>query len=294
MGGGLGTIVITGASTGVGLATARRLMKEDCRLVLTAREASLGRFREQGIVESDRLHLRALDVTSSEQRSALVGEALEQWDGVRVLVNNAGVSYRSVVEHATEDDRLRQMDVNFRSPMELARMVLPHMRAERRGQIINVSSVGGMMAMPTMALYSASKFALEGATEALSYEVKPWNIRVSLVQPGFINSDGFEKVRYTLKSSLGAGGGQDPYAAHYQNMAGFIERLMRLVHATPDSVARTIVRTIKRRHPPLRVAGTLDAFIFSLLRRLLPQRIYHFALYRSLPGIRSWGPSDKS
>ena len=91
------------------------------------------------------------------------------------------------------------MDVNFRSPMELTRLVLPGMRAKRAGRIITVSSVGGMMAMPTMAAYSASKFALEGAHEALWYEVRPWGIRVSLVQPGFVHSDGFQKVRYTTQ-----------------------------------------------------------------------------------------------
>ncbi len=94
--------------------------------------------------------------------------------GVDVLINNAGVAYRSVVEHVSERERLQQMGINFRAPMELTRLVLPYMRSRRAGRIINVSSMGGMMAMPTMAVYSASKFALEGATESLYYEVKPW------------------------------------------------------------------------------------------------------------------------
>jgi short-subunit dehydrogenase len=171
------TVLVTGASTGLGLALARRLLEvTPCRLVLTARESSMKRFAPAGIVEGPRVHLRALDVTSAEQRKRVVEEAADCWGGVDVLVNNAGVMYRSVLEHVSDAERLEQMDVNYQAPMALIRLVLPHMRAQRAGRILNVSSVGGMMAMPTMAIYSASKFALEGATEALYYEVKPWNI----------------------------------------------------------------------------------------------------------------------
>jgi short-subunit dehydrogenase len=207
-----------------------------------------------------------------------------------VLINNAGVNVRSVVEHVSEADRLAQMDVNFRSPMELSRLVLPHMRAQGFGRILNVSSVGGMMAMPTMSVYSASKFALEGASEALSYEVRPWNIYVSLIQPGFINSDGFEKVRFTRLSESARDVSSDPYHNHYEYMSGFIEKVMRLVPSTPDSVAKKIVRTMLSRRPPLRVPATLDAHLFSALRRLLPRELYHTILYHSLPKVKLWGP----
>jgi NAD(P)-dependent dehydrogenase (short-subunit alcohol dehydrogenase family) len=164
---------------------------------LTARAESLSRFAEAGIVESARVLLRPLDVTADDERRALIDEIENRCGGVDALINNAGVAYRSVVEHVTEQERLEQMGINFRSPMEMARLVLPSMRRKRAGRIINVSSVGGMMAMPTMSVYSASKFALEGATEALYYEVRPWNIRVSLIEPGFIHSTSFQKVHYT-------------------------------------------------------------------------------------------------
>lgn len=286
------TVVITGASTGLGLATARRLLAADrWRLVLTARRSSLGRFAEAGIVESDFVHLRPLDVTVPDERAALVFEAERDWGGVDVLVNNAGVSVRSVVEHVTEADRMNQLDINFRSPMELTRLVLPGMRARRSGRILNVSSVGGMMAMPTMGVYSASKFALEGACEALWYEVRPWNIHVTLVEPGFINSDGFERVRWTHLGQVAAADPADPYHAHYREMSRFIERIMRFTVATPESVARRVERLILRRRPPLRAAVTPDAWAFSLLRRLLPRDPYHWLLYRMLPNIRAWGPA---
>ena len=282
-------IVITGASTGVGLALARLLLPTKHRLTLTARESSLARLREAGFHDSERLFLCPLDITKGSERKAAIDATVARYGGIDVLVNNAGITYRSVTEHVTMPDLLAQMDVNFRSPMALIRLSLPYMRAQRWGRILNVSSVGGMMAMPTMGAYSASKWALEGMSEALWYEARPFNIHVSLIQPGFINSDGFEKVRFTGPSATGKDSHTDPYYEHYRGMSGFIGKVMRAVPATSDSVARTIVRTIERERPPLRVPATMDAHLFALLRRLLPRPLYHWVLYRSLPGIRRWG-----
>jgi short-subunit dehydrogenase len=282
-------VLLTGASTGLGLAIAQRLLATRHRLILTARESSLPRLVEAGLQESERVHFRVLDITSTADRQRIVDEAGCQWGGVDVLINNAGVAYRAVVEHISDEGRWDQMNINFRAPMELIRLVLPGMREKRQGRIINISSVGGMMAMPTMALYSASKFALEGATESLWYEVRPWNIHVSLVQPGFIRSDSFLRTRYTLASERATADAANPYHEHYDQMARMIGQLMRSTRATPDRVARVVVRTLERRHPPLRVAGTWDARVFGLLRRVLPRRAYHALLYRQLPRVDVWG-----
>lgn len=283
-------VVITGASRGLGLALACQLHALDrFRLVLTARETSLSRFADAGLEESQHLWIHALDVTSESERALLIENVTEKWKRVDVLINNAGTMTRAVVEHVTVRDRLTQMAVNYLAPMDLARLVLPGMRDRRWGRIINISSVGGMMAMPTMSVYSASKFALEGASEALSYEVRPWGVYVTLVQPGFINSDGFEQVQYTDRSRLALERENSPYHAHYKNMAGFIARIMRRVPATSESVAARVLRVILASRPPVRVAGTVDAFLFSALRRLLPRNLYHEVLYRSLPGIEDWG-----
>ena len=287
------TILVTGASSGLGLALTRRLLDSEHRLILTARESSLHRFAEQGIEESTRVRLRPLDVTDADQRERVVRDANREWDGVDALVNNAGVSYRSVVEHTTDRERRAQMAINFLAPMELARLVLPGMRAKRRGHVINVSSVGGMMAMPTMAVYSASKFALEGATEALWYEVRPWNIAVSLVQPGFIHSQSFEKVRFTSMGKRSVRDEHAAYHAHYEHMGPFIARLMEISRATPENVASKILWALERPHPPLRVPATWDAHAFSLLRRILPRGLYHRVLYWNLPHVRSWGPGNQ-
>lgn len=283
-------VLVTGASAGLGLVIARQLIARGrYRVILTAREASLGRFAAAGIHEGPSVRLRALDVTSAPERRAVIAEAEDSWGGVDVLINNAGVSFRAVLEHVRDDDRLAQMDVNFLGPMELARLVLPGMRGKRAGRILNISSVGGMMAMPTMAVYSASKFALEGATEALWYEVRPWNIHVTLIQPGFIHSGSFQNVRFTADSRRASEDASLAYAPHYQHMGAFIARMMHRVPATPETVARKVVRTMERRRPPLRVTATFDASLFALMRRLLPRRLYHWLLYRNLPHIKEWG-----
>jgi short-subunit dehydrogenase len=140
-----------------------------------------------------------------------------------------------------------------------------------------------------MALYSASKFALEGACESLWYEVRPWQIKVSLVQPGFIHSDSFKRTRYTPQSKRALSDETDPYHPHYEHMAGFIARLMEGTKVTPEAVATRILNVMRQRNPPLRVAAGADAHFFNLLRRLLPRRLYHSILYSALPGIRTWG-----
>jgi short-subunit dehydrogenase len=282
-------VLVTGAGTGLGLALARRLIATRHRLILTARASSLARLAAEGIHETERTWIRPLDITAATERERVVQEAEQRWGGVDILINNAGVAYRAVVEHITDEGRLDQMNVNFRAPLELIRLVLPGMRRKRAGRIINISSVGGMMAMPTMALYSASKFALEGATEALWYEVRPWNIHVSLVQPGFIHSDSFKRTRFTEPSRRGSDDQANPYHEHYEHMGRMIARLMNATKATPERVADVVLRTMRRRNPPLRVAGTWDARVFGLLRRILPRGLYHRVLYRRLPRVDAWG-----
>lgn len=283
------TILVTGASVGIGLELARLLLKSPHRLVLTARATSLARFAEEGIVPGERVMLLPLDITIDEDRIAAVRAVERRWGGIDVLVNNAGLSYRAVAEHVTEFERLAQLDANFLGPMELTRLVLPHMRTQRYGRIINVSSVGGMTAMPTMSIYSASKFALEGASESLWYEMRPFNVRVSLVRPGFIHSDGFRKVRFTAQGQHALLDANDPYHAHYANMDELIEALMTLTFYTPRDVAETIIDVIEDKNPPLWISGTLDAYVFDKLRRWLPAGLYHRLLYAGLPRIWRWG-----
>lgn len=281
-------VLVTGASSGIGLALARTLWQSQFRVVITARKESLSKLARESLTSNERYLVKELDVSRDDERRACIKEIDKDWGGVDILINNAGISYRAVIEHTSEEDYLRQFAVNFLGPMELIRLVLPGMRKKRGGHIINVSSVGGMMAMPTMGAYSASKFALEGASEALWHELKPWNIKVTLVQPGFVHSSSFQKVYLSDMARLSTQG-NDGYSLYYQNMQEFIERFMNRSFATPASIARKIMRVVESSNPPLRLPVTADATIFGLMRRFLPRRFYHWVLYRNLPGIKEWG-----
>ncbi len=281
-------IMVTGCGSGLGFALAELLYSSNkYRLVITARSRSLKKLKER-FPESDFLMIRELNVSIEKQRKNLVEEVERLWGCVDILINNAGISYRAVVEHMTDEDEFLQMQTNYLGPLGLTRLVLPKMREKGRGKIINVSSVSGMLAMPTMGAYSASKYALEGASEALWYEMRPLGINVSLIQPGFINSNSFKHVYYTPlshpKRTI-----EGPYSDYYHHMTPFVEKMMRLSVATPEKIAKCIFNVIKKQNPPLWVAATPDALVFHLIRRILPRRWMLPVLFSFLPNARSWG-----
>ncbi len=284
------TVLLTGCNSGIGLALLRALLKTDFRVVATVRQKSMEEFFKLEFQECDRLIVRPLDLCEYEQSVSLIKEIDEKFGGVDILINNAGISYRSVVEHMSPPDDEHQLRVNYLGPFNLIRNALKTMREKKSGKIINISSVGGMMAMPTMSAYSASKFALEGASEALWYEVRPWNITVTLVQLGFVSSKSFQNVILTKRGLQATKDKSNPYHHHYKHMSEFIEKLMLHSFSSPEKIAKKILKVINSKSPPLRVSGTSDARFFLLLRRLLPRFIYHYVLYKSLPRIQKWGP----
>ncbi len=281
-------ILVTGCASGIGLAMARLLCQhKEYRVVLTAREGKSLDFLRKEFVESSTCWLRPLDVTSESSRMTLVQEIDERWGGVNILVNNAGISYRAVVEHMTEADEHKQMATNYLGPMGLIRAALPKMRERGRGKIINVSSVSGMLAMPTMASYSASKYALEGASEALWYEMKPLGINVVLIQPGFVHSSSFQHVYFTEKSqpNICVDGA---YCDYYHHMGPFVEKMMGLSRTSPEKIARLILQVIQTENPPLWVPATPDAYLFFYIRRFLPRRWLLPFLFFCLPKAKHW------
>lgn len=281
-------ILVTGCSSGIGLALARMLYEhKEYRVVVTAREKSVSKLYAE-FKEDERFIIRTLDVTSEVSRKNLIADINSLWKGVDVLVNNAGISYRAVVEHMTAKDEMLQMETNYLGPMGLIRLCLPHMRDTGRGKIINVSSVAGMLAMPTMSSYSASKFALEGACESLWYEMRPFGVTVCMVQPGFIHSQSFKNVYHTDQSEP-TRNWSGPYKDFYQNMTPFVERMMNMSLTTPEKIAKIILNVIEKEHAPLWIPATLDAKLFYYIRRAFPRRLLLPFLYWCLPKARTWG-----
>lgn len=281
-------ILVTGCSSGVGEVLARKLIDiPEYKIVITARQRSIEKVREK-FSESDRVMILPLDVSVDQQMTDVVEQVVKRWGRLDVLINNAGICFRTVVEQMDRESEMDQLQVNYLGPMTLSRLVIPFMRERGRGKIINVSSVSGILGMPTMASYSASKHALEGASESLWYELKPMGINVCVVRPGFINSDGYTHVKLAPKGSLSEKL-NGPYADFYQFMSPFVSRLMRSSMDTSESVANKILQMIQMQNPPLWVNATPDAFMFSLLRQICPECFFHKLINKIFRLQINWG-----
>jgi NAD(P)-dependent dehydrogenase (short-subunit alcohol dehydrogenase family) len=173
---------ITGTSKGFGRVWAEAALARGDRVAATARDvASIHALEER---YGDRAAALALDVTDKAAVDAAVAQALERFGRIDVAVNNAGYGLFGTIEEVSEAEARAQMETNFFGALWVTQAVLPHMRAQKSGHIIQVSSIGGVNAFPTIGLYHASKWALEGFSQALAQEVAPFGISVTLVEPG--------------------------------------------------------------------------------------------------------------
>jgi NAD(P)-dependent dehydrogenase (short-subunit alcohol dehydrogenase family) len=179
--------LITGCSTGLGRALARLVIDRGWRAIVTARDKA----RVEDLVRGaeDRTLALALDVTDNGQIDAVVAAAREKFDRIDVLVNNAGYGYQSTVEEGEEAEIRAQFDTNVFGLFAITRAVLPAMRAQRSGRIINITSVAGLIGFPGSGYYAASKHAIEGFSDSLRAEVEPLGIGVTCVEPGPFRTD---------------------------------------------------------------------------------------------------------
>jgi NAD(P)-dependent dehydrogenase (short-subunit alcohol dehydrogenase family) len=178
---------ITGCSTGFGRELAKSVLERGYRAVVTARNPA----KVEDIVADhrDRALVLELDVTDSVEVDAAVKSAEQHFKRVDVLVNNAGIGYFGAVEESDEDEVRRMFEINFFGLSRMTRTVLPTMRAQRSGHIVNISSIGGLRSFPTLAYYHATKYAVEGFSESLALEVAPLGIKVTIVEPSGFRTD---------------------------------------------------------------------------------------------------------
>mmetsp|Transcript_14637 Transcript_14637/g.47664 ORF Transcript_14637/g.47664 Transcript_14637/m.47664 type:complete len:279 (-) Transcript_14637:297-1133(-) len=175
---------ITGASTGFGKVFAQYALSQGYCVVATARTPS-----KCALKDSDACLVTELDVTKSETIDKALKETMDKFGRIDVLVNNAGYGIVGAVEETPEEELRKQMETNFFGAFAVTQRVLPIMRAQMSGAIANISSMGGACSFPGFGAYSASKFALEGLSEALAAEVKPFNVKVLIVEPGAYKTD---------------------------------------------------------------------------------------------------------
>ena len=187
-------ILITGTSTGIGLATALRFARAGYRTWATMRDlAKAGPLREARESEGLDLEMLRLDVTDNASIEEAMAEALP--GGLDVLVNNAGWAGGAPLEIVPEEQHRAMFDANYFGAIRMVQAVLPHMRERRSGTIVNLTSIAGLIAMPNQVPYTASKWALEGASEALAHEVRRFGVRVKIIEPGVIITSIFENAK---------------------------------------------------------------------------------------------------
>jgi NAD(P)-dependent dehydrogenase (short-subunit alcohol dehydrogenase family) len=269
--------VVTGASSGIGLLTALALAKNGFRTVATMRDLNNGKLlfeSAEGGGVRDHIEILQLDVTDHRRIEETVASVIERYGRIDVLVNNAGFAVGGFVEEVPMEIWREQLETNVFGVIAATKAVLPYLREQRSGCIVNLSSVSGRAALPGYAPYSTSKFAIEGFSESLRLEMKPFGVRVVLVEPGAYRTNIWQKGFDNLCTSVGS---------PYEHILGKILRYSRQTAAAappPQEVADKIVSIVRSVHPKLRYPLGRGMKQIIAGRALLPWKWYEFILTR--------------
>jgi NAD(P)-dependent dehydrogenase (short-subunit alcohol dehydrogenase family) len=277
-------VLVTGCSSGIGRASALRLAGSGWTVYASARRPeSIADLREAGC------HTLALDVTDEDSMRAAVAQVEQAEGAVGVLVNNAGYSQSGAVESVPMQAVRRQFETNVFGLVALTQMVLPGMRAQRWGKVVNVGSMGGRLTLPGGGFYHATKYALEAISDALRFEVRGFGIDVILLEPGLITTE-FGEAANASMADVQAASNEDPYTVFNATVAaetkGVYEGPMARLGAGPERVAKVLERAITRRRAPTRVTITPSAKLMIGTRRLLPDRAWDAAMRGQIPEPR--------
>jgi short-subunit dehydrogenase len=270
-------VLITGATAGIGRMTALHLAERGHHVIATGRKpaelAKLANEARSG-APGGRLDTLLLDVTSLASITAAVTavDALTSGHGVDVLVNNAGFGVLGPTSEIGDSEMRRQYETNVFGLMNVTRAFLPKMIERRGGRVINVSSVGGRITLPYFGVYNSTKYAVESLSDALRYELRPFNIDVSLIEPGVIRTN-FEA---TAVAGLGALAGS-PYAkgvAKYEQLSKRADRFA----SEPIVIAKAIARATEARRPSARYVAPFSNNFVVLFARVAPTRVWDWAM----------------
>ena len=271
-------VLITGCSSGIGWATANRLSEVGFRVYATARN-----IEKIAPLEESGCRLLALDVTDEDSMRLAVEEVEREEGAVGALVNNAGYSQSGAVEAVTMEKVRAQFETNVFGLVRMCQLVLPGMRRQGYGRIVNVSSMGGKLTFPGAGHYHATKHAVEAISDALRFEVESFGIEVSVIEPGLIRT-GF------AHAAVGSMDGQQdgPYAGFDEAVAratteNYERGPFSRLGGEPEAVAEAIEQALSARNPRSRYAVTPSAHLFLGLRRLLPDGAWDAVLKSSYP-----------
>ncbi|MEK8126720.1 oxidoreductase [Paenibacillus filicis] len=242
--------MITGCSTGFGRELAKATIEAGYNVVVTAR--SLNSIMDLVSGHTDNVLAMELDVTKPDQIKKTVSATMENFGRIDVLVNNAGVGYFSSIEEAVEEETRKMFEINFWGLMHMTNAVLPSMRRQRSGHVINISSIGGLASFPGVGYYNGSKYAVEGISESLAQEVAPFNIRVTLIEPSNFRTDWSGRSAVKTKSAI----------KEYEDLiAPFINGENHGKEpGDPQKAAEAIISMAESKEPPLRLLLGSDAY----------------------------------
>lgn len=249
--------VVTGAASGIGRALALELHRQGCRLALSD-------VNEQGLVETKLLvennggtvHTQRVDVSQRDQMTAWADTVAQHYGGVDIVINNAGVTVVDTVEHISFEDLEWIMNINFWGVVHGTKLFLPYLRQSQDAYLANISSIFGIISVPTQAAYNATKFAVRGFTEALRQELHGSSISVTCVHPGGIKTPIARNARHYHRPGKTA------------NQEKTIRQFETLARTTPEQAAQIIVRGML--HKKAKVLVGLDAHLLDWMQRLFP------------------------
>jgi NAD(P)-dependent dehydrogenase (short-subunit alcohol dehydrogenase family) len=271
-------VLITGCSSGIGRATAERLAERGWTVYATARRLeSIEDLGGRGC------KLLALDVTDEASMQAAVRTVEDAEGAVGALVNNAGYSQSGAVESVPVDDVRRQFETNVFGLLRMCQLVLPGMRRQRHGRIVNLSSMGGKLVFPGGGAYHATKYAVEALSDAMRFEVRGFGVDVVLIEPGLIKTHFADAA----VAALGRSETDGPYASFNSavaaSTAGVYQGPLARLGSGPERVARVIEKALSSRRPRARYPVTPSAWMLMAQRRLLPDRAWDAMVGTTFP-----------
>jgi NAD(P)-dependent dehydrogenase (short-subunit alcohol dehydrogenase family) len=273
-------VLITGCSTGIGRATARRLSRAGHTVYATARRAE----SVADLARDDGCRALTLDVTDEASMRAAVEQIEKDAGAVGVLINNAGYGSEGPVEEIPMEEVRRQFETNVFGLARLCQLVLPGMRRQRFGRIVNVSSMGGRLTLPGGGFYHATKYAVEALSDALRFEVRGFGVDVIVIEPGAIKTEFGPTAIAKIDASAPTG---SPYAgfrdALKQGIRDLYDGPLARIAAEPEDVAKAIERAVTARRPRTRYVITIAARAMIAARRMLPDRGWDALMRLQLP-----------
>lgn len=269
-------VLVTGCSTGIGRATAVALARAGLPTWASARRVeTLTELRDAGC------RVVRLDVTDEQSRQEAVRTVIAEHGAVGALVNNAGYAQAGPAEEVSLDQLRRQFETNVFGLVRMCQLVLPGMRAQRRGTIVNVGSAAGLMSVPGVSGYTMTKWAVEALSDALRFETRGFGVRVVLLEPGGVATTAFGATELASWPD-GTGAYNGFRDLHHERMAGWGAEASAGL-STPEDVARTVVRAITARRPRARYKVGVAPRIMPLMYRLLPDRAWDAFWARQFP-----------